>query len=141
MVRVQLLHLLAIVVDLYLVVRILRRSRSAIDVACSALCLCFALWSTSLLVAHDPAISKRGAELAYHVGALAWASFGSLSLLFALIYVRASAWLRSPLVRAALVLPPLFVIGVQWAGILALDYPRHAWGYGYRWSNSRDQPV
>lgn len=136
MVRVQLLHLLALVVDLYLVVRILRRSRATVDVACAALCLCFAVWSASLLFAHDQAISRRGAELAYHVGALAWASFGSLTLLFVLIYVRASAWLRSPLVRAALLLPPLFVIGAQWAGILALDYPRQPWGYGYRWSDS-----
>jgi PAS domain S-box-containing protein len=137
LVRIQLVHLLALLTDLYLAARVLgQRPRTPLNIACAALCLCFAWWSASLLVAHDQHVSRAGAELAYHLGALAWSSFGSLALLVAAVFLEARRLLRSRLFWAALIIPPLVVMTGQWTGQLASGYSRMSWGFAFHWSNS-----
>ncbi len=131
------MHLLALLIDLYLAVRVLgQRPRTALNLACAAMLLCFTWWSASLLVAHAPAASRDGAELAYHVGAVAWSSFGSLALLVVVVFIDARRLLRSRLFQGALIAPPLLVMVAQWTGQLATGYRRKSWGWAYCWSSS-----
>jgi len=102
----------------------------------AALASCFAVWSASLVLAHDPDSTRRQAELAYNLGVVGWSSFGSFAVAFALAFAGDGKQLARPVVRAALIGPPALVMVAQWTGVLAADYIHESWGWAYVWSSS-----
>jgi PAS domain S-box-containing protein len=112
-----------------------RRPQAGLNWACGVLILCFFHWSACLAVSHHPSTSAATAELFYDLGALSWASFASLAVLFIAVFWR-FRYLRSRWFWAALVLPPAIVIHAQWTGRLAAAYPTYPWGHGFAWRHS-----
>lgn len=112
-----------------------RNPRSALNLTCAALNLCFAHWSASLAVSHYPGVSRETAALFYSIGCFAWGSFASFAGLFVAAFLRPTL-LRSVPFLVALFAPAVLTIYAQWTGRLASSYPRAPWGYTYTLQNS-----
>jgi signal transduction histidine kinase/CheY-like chemotaxis protein len=133
----QLIHVGCAGVYLWMTVYVLWRApRMQRSVGFAGIALCFAWWSSTLVLAHDARVPRSEAVLAYDLGAIAWASFASFSLWFALAFVGHRALLAARWLQAALVGPPLVVIVAQWRGAVAADYVLEPWGWAYVWSAS-----
>ncbi len=133
----QLLHITCVAVYVFLAVYVVWRApRHQRNLAFVGIALCFAWWSTSLALAHDPDASLSEATTGYNAGAVAWASFASFALWFGLAFSGHRDRLASRWVQACLVIPPIVVMTQQWRGQLAASYPRQSWGWAYDWSAS-----
>ncbi len=133
----QVVHILCVQAYLGLAVYlVVKGHRSPLNLTSAAIIVAFAVWSGSLVAAHDPAATEATARLAYSVGSLAWASFASVALLFIMVFLGKSRLLRSKLFWVALVVPPMVVVDRQWEGELAADHLWHPWGWSYVWSDS-----
>lgn len=102
----------------------------------AAIAATWGVWSGTLIVLHDPEATPVQAALGYDLGVIGWAGIGSLALLSALGLTGRAYLLAKPLVRLALVAPPIVIVAAQWSGVLASAYVRHAWGWGYVWADS-----
>lgn len=104
--------------------------------AFAGLAVSFAWWSACLILAHDPSASYAQVAMAYDLSSLAWASFGSLSVVATLAFTGRGDVLSRRGVQVALIIPPAFVVVAQWRGELAARYLHESWGWAYAWSNS-----
>ncbi|MCW5804727.1 MAG: response regulator [Deltaproteobacteria bacterium] len=133
----QLVHVGSVGVYLWMAIYVLWRApRMQRSIGFAGIAICFAWWSASLILAHDPHVPRSEAALAYDLGAVAWASFASFSLWFALAFVGRRALLAARWLRPALAGPPLVIIVAQWRGAVAADYVHESWGWAYVWSAS-----
>ena len=114
---------------------IARRPRALIHRTCGIVIADFALWSGCLAVSHLPHVSRATAARFYDIGAVAWAPFASLALLF-LTSLSRPARLRSRWFVVALIVPAAFTLAAQWSGHLAADYVQRPWGWAYVWADS-----
>ena len=114
---------------------IARRPHALIHRTCGIVIADFALWSGCLAVSHHPHVSRATAARFYDLGAVAWAPFASLALLFLTSLSRPSR-LRSKWFVVALIVPAALTLAAQWSGNLAADYVSRPWGWAYVWSDS-----
>lgn len=137
MTLLQFIHVVCAAVYLWIAGYVLWRApRLQRAAGVAGIATCFAWWCASLLMAHDPESQRSQAVTAYDIGVVAWASFGSLALWFALAFAGKRTLLAARWMRALLVVPPLFVMIEQWRGDLAADYLHQSWGWSYQWAGS-----
>jgi len=113
-----------------------RAPRMQRSVGFAGISTCFSWWSATLVLAHDPHVPRETARMAYDIGAVAWASFASFCLWFALAFAGRRALLATRWLKVALGAPPLVVMIAQWRGAIAADYVLESWGWAYVWSAS-----
>jgi len=112
-----------------------RNPRAPLNRLCALLILTFALWCGCLAVSHHPASSKEAATRFYDVASLAWGTFASQAVLFAVVFGRLP-WLRSKAFWAALLVPAAATVYAQNAGLLAADYLARPWGWSFVWGTN-----
>lgn len=113
---------------------IARRPHALLHRLCGLVIADFALWSSCLAVSHNPHVSRATAALFYDLGAIAWAPFASVALLFLTALSRPSR-LRSRTFVILLIVPGLITLAAQWSGHLAADYAPRPWGWAYVWAD------
>jgi PAS domain S-box-containing protein len=109
-----------------------RNPRAPLNRFCALLILTFAFWCGCLAVSHHPASSKETAERFYDLGSLAWGTFASQGLLFAVAFGRLP-WLRAKTFWLVLLLPAAATVYAQNVGLLAADYLARPWGWSFVW--------
>lgn len=112
---------------------LLRNPRQIANQASFWLLTSFFIWSFSLIIVHNPYLSKETAALFYDIGSIGWTSFAGLALYFAIILSGRDDLNR--LRDMALIPLPIFIY-LQWIGLLRADYVLQAWGWAYHWSPS-----
>lgn len=133
----QYLHLFCLAVYGYVTVYVLWKApRNQRSLAFASLTFCFFIWSSSLLLVHNPAMSQAQASVGYNIGAVGWSGFASIALWFALVFSGRHRTLERPVTKAALFVPPLLVLLAQWLGLLSEMSEAQTWGWGYRWALS-----
>lgn len=118
-------------VTVYVLWKAPRKQRS---LAFASVTFCFFIWSSSLLLVHNPAMSREQAAVGYNIGAVGWSAFASIALWFALLFSGRRRTLARSVTKVALVIPPLIVLFAQWRGFLSETYEAEPWGWGYRWA-------
>ncbi len=135
MTSLQYLHLFCVAVYGYVTVYMLWRApRNRRSLAFAGVTFSFFIWSSSLLLVHNPAMSRVQASVGYNIGAVGWSGFASIALWFALLFSGRQRTLARFGTKAALVVPPFVVLFAQWSGLLSQGYERETWGWGYRWA-------
>ena len=130
----QYLHAFCVVVYGYVTVYVLWKApREPRNLAFASVTLCSLVWSASLLLVHDPAVSEQQAAIGYNLGAAGWCAFGSVSLWFALGFAGERRMLARRSVQLMLVIPPVLLVLAQWRGLLSESYVHLPWGWGFRW--------
>lgn len=114
---------------------IARRPHALLHRLCALVIADFALWSGCLAVSHNPHVSRATAALFYDLGAIAWAPFASVALLFLTALSRPSRLRSRPFV-ILLIAPGLITLAAQWSGQLAADYAPRPWGWAYVWADT-----
>ncbi len=131
------LHFFCLVVYLFLAGYILRKNpKDLLNRLCSALILCFALWSLGYIFTHNPDNPRHIAVFFGKVQAPGWIGMVSLTLWFFLVFTERKKILRTVWLYPLLFLPPIIFIYKQWTGDLISAWVLHSYGWRYVWADS-----
>ncbi len=98
---------------------------------------CFAVWSFALVFFDNPGITIEIAMFCVKIASLGWISFGSLALLFFLVFTGKNKILQSRWLYPVLVIVPLIFIYQQCVNqALISDLIPQWYGWGVVWKNS-----
>jgi PAS domain S-box-containing protein len=98
---------------------------------------CFAVWSFASVFFDNTSTSKETAILCVKIASMGWISFGSLALLFFLVFTENDRILKSRWVYPVLVTVPLIFIYQQYESqALISDLIPQWYGWGLVWKNS-----
>ena len=137
MVFLPFLHFFCFLLYTYLAVLVITRNPgSGLNRVCAALIGCFALWSLGAIFIHNPATAKQSVILIENLISTGWVSFSSFFLWFALLFSQKKKILRSRLFYAAIFLPALVFVYMQWDNFLVVDYLKQSFGWATVWSSS-----
>jgi len=133
----SLLHFFNFITYLILAIFILLRNEKAlISRVCSALMLCFGIWSFGKIFVHNPLTPLGIARLSENIASFGWASFSSFFLWFVVIFTQKKTVLKSkPFYVLIALLPPVFVYK-QWTNQLLIDHAKQFYGWGNVWAES-----
>ena len=108
------LHFFCCIVYTHLTILILfKNPKSFLNRTCSALFVCFAVWSLGLMFIHNPHSSKQTAELFLAVSSFSSFFFSGLFLVFMLIFTGRIDLVKSRLMHALVFGPPLVLFALQ----------------------------
>jgi PAS domain S-box-containing protein len=112
---------------------LLRNPHAPLNRASFWLLASFFVWSASLIIVHNPFISREIVSLFYDIGAIGWGSFAGLALYFAITFNGNANLNRFK--NLTLIPLPIFIY-LEWQGLLGRDYVLQSWGWAYRWAHS-----
>jgi len=131
------LHFFCLVVYLFLAGYILKKNpKVLLNRLCSALILCFALWSLGYIFTHNPDNPRHIAVFFGKVQAPGWIGMVSMTLWFFLVFTERKKILRAWWFYPLIFLPPVIFTYKQWTGDLISAWVLHPYGWRYVWSDS-----
>ena len=137
MIFLPFLHTLSFIVYLYLAGLVFYKSpKSPLNLTCSAVLMCFGIWSFGMPFIHNPNTPIDTVKLFQNIDSVGWINFGSFSLWFSLVLSEKKRILKSKFFYLILFIPPLLLSYRQWTvGILG-DYVKQPYGWSYTYQES-----
>jgi PAS domain S-box-containing protein len=134
-----LLHLLSLLACVYMAVFVLYKDpKSLLNVTCSILMLCFALWNGGDIFLQNPgsAITINMAILLENIKSVGWIGFASSIFCFSLAFSKREKLLKKKWFLFLVFILPLFFIYKQWTNCLTINPIRQSFGWSIAWSDT-----
>ena len=130
-------HTFAVLVYLYLAVLIIiKNPKSTLNRVCSALMICFALWSLLKIFAHNPLMDEKTVMIFEKIGSIGWIGWSSVGLWFFLLFTQREKILKSKILYPFLFIPSLLLIYKQWTESILVSHKKLPYGWTGVWSDS-----
>ncbi|MCP4747758.1 MAG: response regulator [Desulfobacteraceae bacterium] len=110
--------------------------KAGLNKSFAAMTGCFAFWSLSTVVLHNPSISKPVILAICKPISFGWLFFPSCTVWFVLNFTRKKNFLNKRYTRMLLFFPPLIFLYQLWKGALITDYHYTLWGWQVVWATS-----
>ena len=134
-----LLHLLSLLACLYMAVFVLYKDpKSLLNVTCSILMFCFALWNFGDVFLQNPesVIPKYMVTLFQNISSVGWIGFSSIVFCFSLAFSKREKLLKKKWFLFFVFILPLFFAYKQWTDCLAINPIRQSYGWSFSWSDT-----
>ncbi len=130
-------HIFAVLVYLYLAgLIILKNPKSTLNRVCSALMICFALWSFLKIVSHNPLMDEETVMIFEKIGSIGWIGWSVFGLWFFLLFTQRQNFLKSKFLYPLIFIPTLLLIYKQWTESILVGHKKLPYGWTGIWSDS-----
>ncbi|UCE40875.1 MAG: PAS domain S-box protein [Candidatus Aminicenantes bacterium] len=130
-------HTFAVLVYLYLAILIFfKNPKSTLNRVCSALMICFALWSFLKIFAHNPLTDEETVMIFEKIGSIGWIGWSSFALWFFLLFTQRDRILKSKLFYFIIFIPALLLIYKQWTESILVSHKKLPYGWTGVWADS-----
>ncbi len=128
---------------MYLVVYVLiKNPRSSLNITCSALLCCLALWTFGKIFSHNPYTSSETVMFFANIGAIGWTGYFSFFVWFCLIMTDRKKILEKPYVYPLLFVCPAIFIFMQWKNhALVVEHLKLTTWWKYIWADTIWPPL
>jgi PAS domain S-box-containing protein len=110
--------------------------KSPLNRVTAGILVCLGLWSYGMTGVHNLQSTAGTARIFDYISSLGSFSFCIFALWFVLIFTEKRKMLRHRGLYVAFAALPLFFLGLEWSGVLVLDYVKQPYGWGVVWSDS-----
>jgi len=114
---------------------IIKDSRSQLNQACSAVMLCFFIWSFSTTIVQHPASSEPTARFFGSIATVGWLFFSVFHLWFAWLYSKQKVTRFVKVVAGVLICIPVLLLVMQWSSsALIVEFQHLPYGWFTPWT-------